>query len=84
MQSHRSGDVSDDDVRVAVEKRRRDIENDSALSEDERQTRLNLLEQLSAFPLGRSLLVNRSLSGFWTDAIVNRPANTPQYANETE
>ncbi len=34
---------------------------------------LSLLEELCQFPLGRFLIENKGIDGYWTDVVVNHP-----------
>ena len=76
-------DVSDEEVDVKLEERRIAIQENKAYNEEQRKKLLEVLENLRKFPLGRHLLVNRSLSAYWTDAIANAPVGQ-KYPNETE
>ena len=76
-------DVSDKEVDEKVKERRKAIQENEAYNEEKRQKLLKVLEELQKFPLGRHLLVNQSLSGYWTDAIVNAPVDQI-YPNKTE
>lgn len=89
MLSHKSTEVSEEEVQASLLELRARVESSANLSSADQNTRFALLQQLSEFDLGRFLLVNRGLNGYWTDVIVNRPAdanaNTKlQYANSLE
>ena len=88
MLSHKSSVVSEEEVQTSMLELRGFVES-ATLSEEQREVRFALLQQLSEFELGRFLLVNRGLNGYWTDTIVNWPidanANSKyQYANSLE
>lgn len=48
------------------------------------QEQLNILNQLAQFPLGRFLLQNRGIDGFWTHYILTYPWEKPKIPNIIE
>lgn len=70
MLSHKCAIVSEEVVRTSLLELRARVES-AQLTNSDREARLVLLQKLSEFELGRFLLVNRGLNGYWTDAIIN-------------
>lgn len=86
MLSHKSTDISEETIQAAVQEIRSDVEG-KTLSDTEKKERLILVTMLTEFALGRFLLVNRGLNGYWTDVILNRPLDpnaNRQYVNSLE
>lgn len=88
MLSHQKVIISESAVSSSLLELRSQVENDiHNQSEAEFKMRLRILEQLKEFELGRFLLVNRGLNGYWTDEILNRPVESnrkEQYTNSLE
>ena len=57
----------------ATETAQNRILNDSSLNDEDRHEALLMLQQLGDFELGRFLLINKGLNGYWTDYILTYP-----------
>ncbi|MDD9898788.1 MAG: methyltransferase domain-containing protein [Candidatus Melainabacteria bacterium] len=63
---------SNNDLELRVKELKQDIESRD-IDQQQKSSLLDLLEQLQAFDLGRFLLTNQGLNGFWTSYVVRYP-----------
>ncbi|MCB1111750.1 MAG: class I SAM-dependent methyltransferase [Chlamydiales bacterium] len=68
--SHASEEIS---IEKTVAEYQKKIVKRGGISEATVDEQLAIVDQLAAFPLGRFLLQNRGLNGFWTDYILMHP-----------
>ncbi|MEM7222223.1 MAG: class I SAM-dependent methyltransferase [Pseudomonadota bacterium] len=62
-----------EDFAAILARKRREIAERGDLPDGTAAERLELIEQLAGFPLGRFLLENRGLNGYWTDRVIEHP-----------
>lgn len=73
--SHKLNQVTSEALMVAVSECKNKLRGKSIYSAEELYSLIKLVDELSTFDLGKFLLVNRGLNGYWTDYVVNFPRN---------